>query len=291
MASRGKGLFNARRGTSRFDLVIITLPGWALGMVTRGREEFSRKRRIYLIGREKAGLSAIRTKYCEKFSPSRCKMGVMLPAALLLSMQEPSSLDKALAASTEAIRETPAFEGAYSMRQERDEKVKTLAFHRWKDGSNNRYEFSVDGNALIRQFKLGERNLVIFPPQKAYSEWTHDSSVRTEEPQKVMKENSMDVKFSDALYFDLRSNPPFQITSDKKLIEGDVEVRRISFEAHRSTGTGSVKGVADFDVKQRFFLKADLEIFGEHPSKALIRRDKFEVGPLPSSEFSVAPEE
>ncbi|RYG31858.1 hypothetical protein EON81_21950 [bacterium] len=217
----------------------------------------------------------------------------MLTAALILSIrQEPSALDRAVADSNAALKATPGVICAYKMTANGGEAKNLQAIFRfWRDGKNERVEFTFNGDTMLKRIASKDRKIAVFPTQKAY--WETDASAPDGEPgaDEPIEENRLKFSFSQGMELDLKSNPSFRVLSDAIETRDGMELRKITFEAVKASGTGSVKGVAEFDAKKKYFIQAKLDIVGDNPSKMELIRETFELKAPEASVFSIDPKE
>lgn len=214
----------------------------------------------------------------------------VLTACLSLWMlQEPSALDKAIAAHFAAIEATPAFTISYKMHKESAEQKTDAVLTRWHDGPNSRFIATVNGEKSISSYTIGPRSLMIIPPQKIYSDDVIDPANKKKEHPKVSAENNLNFAFSGELEFYFESNPPLQVVGEEIDRRDGIEVKRIAFEAKKPDGSGSIKGTSEFDTKVGYLVRLDFEVFGTYPGKMSITREKFETTAPPASTFVIDP--
>ncbi|RYG36967.1 hypothetical protein EON81_08120 [bacterium] len=219
----------------------------------------------------------------------------MLAAALLLSFRpEPSALDKAVEESTAALNALSKVTCNYSMKSSRgDESEGTVQFEYGKDGINERVVATSKDEVVAKMVHTEGRSITLYPGQKVF--WEHilpESEFKLEKP-KPVEENSFNVAFlvSRGMTLQLECNPAFRVLSETTEERDGISVRTIHFEAKKETGTGAVKGFAQFDAKEKFFLGTEVEVVGESAGKLVMRRDKFEKIPPPASDFIVEAKE
>ncbi|RYG31857.1 hypothetical protein EON81_21945 [bacterium] len=219
----------------------------------------------------------------------------MLAAALILCLrQEPTVLEKAIEDSATALNALPSVNCAYTMESEGGGFDSTeISFEYWKDGIKERIDCMSNGNLLIKSVHTEGHTTVLYPARKVY--WQVDRPESANKPQKPkpLELNSLDVSFmvSKGMTLRLRSNPPFRFLSESVEKREGGDVRLIHFEATKETGTGSVKGVAEFDAGGGLFIGANLEMFGEKPGKLRIKRQKLEKGVPAAALFVVEAKE
>ncbi|RYG36966.1 hypothetical protein EON81_08115 [bacterium] len=216
----------------------------------------------------------------------------MLTAALLLAMrQEPSALDKAVAESTLALKNTPNIACSYKMNGTSNGSGNQAAhFEFWRSAKKERIEITFNGEKMMKLIANDTVRIMLFPKDKVYAE-VGEPEAPEEGKEEPMEPNTLNFSFSEDMSLKLRSNPPFKVLEDKTETRDGVQIRVLQIEATKESGTGTVKGVAEFDAQKKYFIGAKLEMTGDHPGTMEIVRDKIEFGAPDAALFVIDPKE